>query len=41
MIGSRGIGAAIAIALAENGANVAFTYRHLAEKAEAVVKTLA
>lgn len=38
--GSRGIGAAIAFALAENGANVAFTYRHSAEKAEAVVKSI-
>ncbi|NYI01737.1 SDR family NAD(P)-dependent oxidoreductase [Cupriavidus plantarum] len=35
---SRGIGAAIALALAENGADVAFTYQHSAEKAEAVAK---
>lgn len=34
--GSRGIGAAIALALAENGADVAFTYRHAAEKAKAI-----
>jgi 3-oxoacyl-[acyl-carrier protein] reductase len=34
--GSRGIGAAIALALAENGANVAFTYQNSAEKAQAV-----
>lgn len=33
--GSRGIGAAIALALAENGADVAFTYRQSAGKAEA------
>jgi NAD(P)-dependent dehydrogenase (short-subunit alcohol dehydrogenase family) len=31
--GSRGIGAAIAIALAENGADVAFTYQHSVERA--------
>ncbi|MBS7457179.1 SDR family NAD(P)-dependent oxidoreductase [Coralloluteibacterium stylophorae] len=34
--GSRGIGAAIALALAENGADVAFTYQHSVEKARAV-----
>lgn len=34
--GSRGIGAAIALALAENGADVAFTYQHAADRAEAV-----
>src|SRR5690606_34816991 len=34
--GSRCIGAAIALALAENGADVAFTYQHSAEKAKAV-----
>ena len=34
--GSRGIGAAIAVALAENGADVAFTYQNSAEKARAV-----
>lgn len=38
--GSRGIGAAIAIALAENGADVAFTYQHSAGKAEAVAKSI-
>jgi NAD(P)-dependent dehydrogenase (short-subunit alcohol dehydrogenase family) len=38
--GSRGIGAAIALALAENGADVAFTYQHSAEKAETVVKLI-
>jgi NAD(P)-dependent dehydrogenase (short-subunit alcohol dehydrogenase family) len=38
--GSRGIGAAIALALAENGADVAFTYQHSAGKAEAVVKSI-
>ncbi|HTG39030.1 SDR family NAD(P)-dependent oxidoreductase [Sphingomonas sp.] len=34
--GSRGIGAAIALALAENGADVAFTYQSSAEKARTV-----
>lgn len=34
--GSRGIGAAIALALAENGADVAFTYQSSAEKAQTV-----
>lgn len=38
--GSRGIGAAIALALAENGADVAFTYQHSAGKAEAVAKSI-
>ncbi|WP_064694161.1 SDR family NAD(P)-dependent oxidoreductase [Rhizobium aegyptiacum] len=38
--GSRGIGAAIAEALAENGADVAFTYQHSVEKAEAVAKNI-
>lgn len=38
--GSRGIGAAIALALAENGADVAFTYQNSAEKAVAVVKSI-
>ncbi|WGK62844.1 SDR family oxidoreductase [Halopseudomonas sp. SMJS2] len=38
--GSRGIGAAIALALAENGADVAFTYQHSAEKADAVAKSI-
>lgn len=38
--GSRGIGAAIALALAENGADVAFTYQNSAEKAEAVTKSI-
>jgi 3-oxoacyl-[acyl-carrier protein] reductase len=38
--GSRGIGAAIALALAENGADVAFTYQHSIGKAEAVAKSI-
>ena len=38
--GSRGIGAAIARALAENGADVAISYAASAAKAEAVVKEL-
>lgn len=38
--GSRGIGAAIARALAENGADVAFTYQHSAAKAQAVVASI-
>jgi len=38
--GSHGIGAAIAVALAENGADVAFTYQRAAEKAEAVRKSI-
>ncbi|QJU59916.1 SDR family oxidoreductase [Sphingomonas sp. AP4-R1] len=38
--GSRGIGAAIALALAENGADVAFTYQRSAEKAETLVKSI-
>lgn len=38
--GSRGIGAAISLALAENGADVAFTYQRSAEKAEAAVKSI-
>lgn len=38
--GSRGIGAAIALALAENGADVAFTYQHSAEKAKAVERSI-
>jgi NAD(P)-dependent dehydrogenase (short-subunit alcohol dehydrogenase family) len=39
--GSRGIGAAIALALAENGADVAFTYQHSSGKAEAVAESIA
>jgi 3-oxoacyl-[acyl-carrier protein] reductase len=39
--GSRGIGAAIALALAENGAQVSFTYQHSVEQANAVVKSIA
>lgn len=35
--GSRGIGAAIARALAENGANVALTYQSTGDRAQAVV----
>lgn len=38
--GSRGIGAAIALALAENGADVAFTYQRSAEKADTVTKSI-
>lgn len=38
--GTRGIGAAIAVALAESGADVAFTYQHSTEKAEAVAKSI-
>jgi 3-oxoacyl-[acyl-carrier protein] reductase len=38
--GSRGIGAAIALVLAENGADVAFTYQNAAEKAKNVVKSI-
>jgi NAD(P)-dependent dehydrogenase (short-subunit alcohol dehydrogenase family) len=38
--GSRGIGAAIALILAENGADVAFTYQSAAEKARGVVKSI-
>ncbi len=38
--GSRGIGAAIALALAENGADVAFTYQRSAEQADVVVKSI-
>lgn len=37
---SRGIGAAIALALAENGADVAFTYQRSADKANAVAKSI-
>lgn len=38
--GSRGIGAAIALVLAENGADVAFTYQSAAEKAQGVVSSI-
>ena len=38
--GSRGIGAASALALAEEGANVAISYNASPEKAEAVVKQI-
>lgn len=38
--GSRGIGAAIALALAENGADVAFTYQNSAVRAGTVVKSI-
>jgi 3-oxoacyl-[acyl-carrier protein] reductase len=38
--GSRGIGAAIVEALAENGADVAFTYQRAAEKAAAIVRSI-
>lgn len=35
--GSRGIGAAIALALAQHGADVALTFQHAADQAQAVV----
>lgn len=38
--GSRGIGAAIALALAENGADVAFTYQASAQKADTLVESI-
>lgn len=38
--GSRGIGAAIALVLAENGADVAFTYQRSAESAEQVIGSI-
>jgi len=38
--GSRGIGAAIAIALAENGADVALTFQSSADRAKAVVNSI-
>lgn len=38
--GSRGIGAAIALVLAESGADIAFTYQSAADKADAVVKSI-
>lgn len=38
--GSRGIGAAIALALAENGADVAFTYQHSADRAEKTAQAI-
>ncbi len=38
--GSRGIGAAIALGLAENGADVAFTYKGSAENAQAVANSI-
>ncbi|WP_017956999.1 SDR family NAD(P)-dependent oxidoreductase [Rhizobium leguminosarum] len=38
--GSRGIGAAIALALAENGADVAITYNRSPERADSVVATI-
>jgi len=39
--GSRGIGKAIALVLADNGANVAFTYKSAAAAADEVVKAIA
>lgn len=38
--GSRGIGKAIALALADNGANVAFTYKSATAAADEVVKAI-
>jgi 3-oxoacyl-[acyl-carrier protein] reductase len=38
--GSRGIGAAIAVALAENGADVALTFQNSADRAQTVVRSI-
>jgi 3-oxoacyl-[acyl-carrier protein] reductase len=38
--GSRGIGAAIALVLAENGADVAITYQNSVERADSVVSSI-
>src|SRR3974377_431688 len=38
--GSRGIGRAIVTALADAGADVAFTYQHSTEQAEALVQSI-
>lgn len=38
--GSRGIGAAIALALAENGADVAITYQNSVERADSVISSI-
>lgn len=38
--GSRGIGAAIALALAENGADVAITYQNSVERADSIVSSV-
>jgi NAD(P)-dependent dehydrogenase (short-subunit alcohol dehydrogenase family) len=38
--GARGIGAAIAVALAQSGAHVAFTYQHSIKKAESLAKSI-
>ena len=38
--GSRGIGAAIALALAENGADVAITYQNSVERADTIVSSI-
>lgn len=38
--GSRGIGAAITLVLAENGADVAFTFQSAADKADEVTKSI-
>jgi len=38
--GSRGIGAAIALALAENGADVVITYQNSVERADSVVSSI-
>jgi NAD(P)-dependent dehydrogenase (short-subunit alcohol dehydrogenase family) len=38
--GSRGIGAAIALTLAENGADVALTFQNSADRAQAVVRSI-
>ena len=38
--GSRGIGSAIVLALAENGADVAFTYQHSVDQAAQIAKSI-
>lgn len=38
--GSRGIGAAIALVLAENSADVAFTFQSAVDKADEVAKSI-
>ena len=38
--GSRGIGAAVALRLAEDGADVALTYQHNADRAALVVEQI-
>jgi NAD(P)-dependent dehydrogenase (short-subunit alcohol dehydrogenase family) len=38
--GSRGIGAAIAVVLAENGADVAISYERAADRAQEIVRQI-